>query len=292
MKLHKHNLIFFKAIARVHNFFKRLFQNRSRYKHKSSIHYGPSRRQVFDLYYTNKERMNILLVDIHGGFYVGASRNDNFNFAQFFLKKGIDVALVEYRLNNKRIETVDELDDTNRCISFIYNNLSKLDLEYDEIYLTGDSAGGHFALLNAINVSHKTILGRNDYKISGVLLNCPAYNYQNYGELNNMTDGLKRWVLGKNYKNKNYLETLSPKTYIEGLNTKIFISTSKYDFLRNESYDLIKDLDKYNKPYTFLDIDTKNILAGHVHNVVSVTLRESVKVNKAMYEFMTKQVKN
>jgi hypothetical protein len=107
-----------------------------------------------------------------------------------------------------------------------------------------------------------------------------------------MTDGLKRWVLGKNYKNKNYLETLSPKTYIEGLNTKIFISTSKYDFLRNEAYDLIKDLDKYNKPYTFLDIDTKNILAGHVHNVVSVTLRESVKVNKAMYEFMTKQVKN
>ena len=50
----------------------------------------------------------------------------------------------------------------------------------------------------------------------------------------------------------------------------------------------MKHLKKYNKDYTFLDINSKNILAGHVHNVVSVTLKESVTVNKAMLEFMLK----
>jgi len=288
MRLTRNSLRMFQGFARIHNSLKRLFQNRKRYKHKYDIHYGPHKRQTFDLYYTNKERKNILLIDIHGGFYVGSCKNDNFNFAQFFLRKGIDVALIEYRLNNRKIETRDELQDVNDAISYIYNHLDELNLKCDKIFLTGDSAGGHFALLNAINLTYYTPLLKNDYKIDGVLLNCPAYNYQNYGEVKEMSPNLKRWVLGKNYKDKNYLAKISPKTYIEGLDTKIFVSTSKYDFLRSEAIDLIEDLKKYNKDYTFLDINSKNILAGHVHNVVSVTLKESVTVNKAMLEFMLK----
>ncbi len=289
-KLNRSTLKFFQAITAFKYKIKRKFEPRKKYKHKENIHYDTDKRQVFDLYYAKENRKNILLINIHGGFYVGSSRKDNFMLAHFFLRKGIDVALVEYRLNNKDIETKDEMQDVNDCISYIYNNLDNLGLNGDKIYIMGDSAGGHFALMNALAKSCQTPLLKDDYEIKGVLLNCPAYNYQDYHSYDELDVGLKRWILGKNYKNPGYLATLSCKTYIDNLKLPIFLSTSSLDFLRKDALDLKSDLDKYHIKYTFIDIKSNNPFAGHVHNVMRPFLKESVKVNKAMYEFMIKNL--
>ena len=291
IKVTRSSLKFVQGLTAIHYSVKRIFEPRRLYKHINNISYSNNKRCVFDLYYTNKEKKNILLINIHGGFYVGSSRKDNFMLAHYFLRKGIDVALVEYRLNNKTIETKDELQDVNDCISYIYNHLKELNLQYDSIYLMGDSAGGHFALMNALALNCQTPLLKNDYKVSGVILSCPAYNYQDYHSYDELSNGVKRWVLGKNYKDPQYLKTLSSKTYIDNLKLPIFISTSKTDFLRHDSLDLIADLDKNNINYTFIDINSNNPLAGHVHNVMHPWLKESIKVNKAIYDFMIKNIK-
>ncbi len=290
VKLNRPTLKFFQSITAVKYKIKRKFEPRRKYIRLENIHYGLDSRQVFDLYYTNVEPKNILLINIHGGFYVGSSRKDNFMLAHYFLRKGIDVALIEYRLNNKNIETKDEMQDVNDAISFIYNNLSLLRLEGRKIFIMGDSAGGHFALMNALAKCTQTPLLKDDYDIKGVLLNCPAYNYQDYHSYDELSTGLKQWILGKNYKNPQYLATLSCKSYISRLNLPIFVSTSTLDFLRRDCLDLINDLDKYKIKYTFIDIKSNNPFAGHVHNVMRPKLKESLKVNKAMYEFMLENV--
>ncbi len=290
VKLTRSTLKFFQGLTAIKYKIKRKFEPRKKYVRIENIHYGTDKRQVFDLYYTNTEKKNILLINIHGGFYVGSSRKDNFMLAHYFLRKGIDVALIEYRLNDDNIETKDEMQDVNDAISFIYNNLDLLRLTHDKIFIMGDSAGGHFALMNALAKCTQTPLLKDDYKICGVMLNCPAYNYQDYHSYDELSNGLKRWILGKNYKNPQYLATLSCKSYISNLKLPIFVSTSSLDFLRKDVLDLISDLDKYKINYTFVDIKSNNPFAGHVHNVMRPRLKESIKVNKAMYEFMLENV--
>lgn len=66
-----------------------------------NVKYGQDKQQVFDMYHAPKNvKQNILFIQIHGGYYVGGNYKDNYPFASFFLKKGIDVILVEYRHND------------------------------------------------------------------------------------------------------------------------------------------------------------------------------------------------
>ena len=63
--------------------------------------------QVMDIYYAPANiRKNAVLVDIHGGFYIGGNRKNNRPFASVFLKEGYDVVLVEYRLNDGKLDVL------------------------------------------------------------------------------------------------------------------------------------------------------------------------------------------
>ncbi len=250
--------------------------------------YGEGSERVFDLFRApDGIRRGILMIVVHGGYYVRGRHRDSYPFAVSFLEDGFDVAAVEYRLNGQTTGTDDQIDDVAEFLRFLFSSLDRFGLgDEKKFFLCGDSAGGHLALYTAEALGDER-LGRDlsGVRLDGVLLNCPSYDYAAYRDVREMSRGMKKWILGEKYAEKGYLERLSPMEHIDSLSVPAFVSTSKHDFLREGVLRLIDDLGRYGKKYTVVDIDGGK-RAGHVHNVIDPGLPESVRVNDAMMQFM------
>lgn len=244
--------------------------------------------KVLDVYYARKEnRKDAVLVDIHGGFYIAGQKEGNRNIAAVFLENGYDVVLVEYRLNDGVRDVSDELSDCAEALDYLATHAGELGINKDRCFLTGDSAGGHLALYLAEGASSEAVPVRPEvFSPAGVLLNCPAYDFASFGDADMYSDGFKKWFIGPRFDDRDYLKTLSPRTFLQELRVPLFVSTCTNDFIRSQSLLLKEDCDSLGMEITFVDIDSKDKAVGHIHNVTAPDLPESQEVNGAMMEFM------
>lgn len=249
---------------------------------------GGDPAQVLDIYYADStNRMDIVLVDIHGGFYVAGQKEGNRDYASVFLGEGFDVVLVEYRLNDGVRDVSDELADCAAALDYLTVHAEELGLNKDRMFVTGDSAGGHLALYMAEGAADSSVPIRpKEFSAAGVLLSCPAYDFGSFGDAKDYADDFKEWFIGPRFKDRPYLETLSPKTFIGSLEAPLFLSTCTRDFIRSQSLALKADCDSLDKAITFLDIASRDRKVGHIHNVTNINLPESREVNGAMMAFM------
>ena len=127
-----------------------------------------------------------------------------------------------------------------------------------------------------------------EFSAAGVLINCPAYDFGAFGSAEAYSDGFKKWFVGPRFKDRAYLETLSPRTFIGSLEAPLFLSTCTNDFIRSQSLLIKEDCDALGKAITFVDITSDDKKVGHIHNVTSLDLPESREVNEAMVTFLKK----
>ena len=246
--------------------------------------------QVLDIYYADEAvRKDAVLVDIHGGFYVAGRRENKRRFASFFLKEGFDVVLLEYRLNDGKRDVADELADCAAGLDYLATHARELGLNPGRMFLTGDSAGGHLALFMAEGIENKSMPIRPKvFQSRGVMLNCPAYDFASFPEVESLSESAIAWFMGPRYKDTELMKTLSPRTYIGTYSGPLFLSTCKLDFIRSESLLLKADCDSLSRPLVFVDIDSNDRRVRHVHNVSNPRLLESQEVNSRMAAFMDK----
>ena len=244
----------------------------------------------FDVYLADESnRKHCCFIDIHGGSYIFGSHRYNYPYAYYLLKAGFDVVLVDYAPNNGRKDIYDLLKDVSLNLSYLHKHLKEYDLDKDCFVITGDSAGGHIALLVSTamqcpDVASKIQLDFDEFDIRATVLSCPVYDFKNLprGALN--SSALHR-MLGPKYNDLRHLELYSGRTYINQHRLPLFVSTSNHDFLRNESLMLAEDVKGKNN-FKFVDIHTDNKEADHVHNVTKIDLKESIEVNNAIIQFV------
>ena len=246
---------------------------------------------VFDFVHARGEKRNICIIDIHGGSYMFCRCHDNLYYASKYAEQGFDVICLDYHPNDgKTGSTKDLIDDAVKGLVYVFEHLKELGLKNHRFVLTGDSAGGHISLLIAEAISDKEFakeLGYdfNKVKIEAVLVNSPAYDFVNLGRDRLRKSGLKR-MFGPRYDDVELNRLISPKVHLKSLKLALFFSTSKLDFIRPQSLMLKEDLDKLNIKYDFIDIDSDDKLAIHVHNVIYPDTEESRRVNSAMIQFI------
>lgn len=263
-------------------------------QHQTSIPYiddyitNGTSRQVLDIYYAKENRKNAVLIDIHGGFYVAGDRRNNRTFTSEFLKKGYDVVLIEYRLCDGTIDVQNELEDCATALDYLTDNAQKLRLNKNRMFLTGDSAGGHLALYMAEGgEDHSLPVHPRHFVAKGVLLNCPAYDFGRYGNLNGgFTEDALAWFIGPRYSDPEWMKSLSPRTYLSSYTGPLFVSTCTNDFIRSEALTLKTDCDAAGREIQFVDIESGNMHVGHIHNVSEPFLAESQQLNDMMADFL------
>ena len=249
---------------------------------------------TYDVYQGKAPRKNILIVDIHGGAYMCSDHGANYPFCLEFAREGFDVASLDYRRNNGKIDTIDQFQDIAKGFNHLFAHLSDYGLERQPVVLTGDSAGGHFALLLAEALLNPRLakelgveLPRIDLK--AVLVNSPVYDFVPCGE-NALTKGARKRMFGPRYADKMLRMLLSPREHIADLAIPLFLSTCNQDFLRGEAMLLKEDFEKTGRRFGFLDIESKDPHVNHVHNVTQPWLKESKQVNQAMMDFAAEAV--
>lgn len=249
---------------------------------------GGTSEQVFDIYYAAPEkRRDAVLIDIHGGFYVAGKHQNNRRFTSVFLKEGYDVVLLEYRLNNGKTDVSDELADCAAALDYLVAHAGELGINKDRMFLTGDSAGGHLALYMAEGAADPAVPIRPKvFKPRGVMLNCPAYDFASFAEMDVFTKSAFTWFIGPRYKDRQWLESVSPRTFIGSFTCPLLVSTCTRDFIRDQALLIKSDCDSLGRAIEFVDIESNDSRVRHVHNVTSYDLPESKTVNDRMTAFM------
>lgn len=257
-------------------------------EHRTAVPYveNGTGRQVVDIYYASEKRKDAVLIDIHGGFYVGGDRRNNRCFASVFLKEGYDVVLLEYRLCDGKVDVQTELEDCAAALDFLTVHAGELGLNRDRMFLTGDSAGGHLALYMAEAGEDRTMpIHPEAFVAKGALLNCPAYDFASFGSTDAFTEGALELFIGPRWKDKEWMEAMSPRTFIGRYTGPLFVSTCTKDFIREQSLFLQADCADRDQ-FTFVDISSEDKNVGHVHNVIHPSIPASQEVNAGMVAFM------
>lgn len=294
MKIGRLGVKIIKSISLKNSKKNKKVEDHSIYKEIIDIPYKNDNKEChkFDLFFAKENRKDCLIIDIHGGAYIFGSRKDNFLFGTKFLEQGYDFVAIDYEVNNGKKDTLELIEDCLSCVSYIIKNKKELGIDYDKFVITGDSAGGHLALIVSELFIDKSIQKLFDVELPEMnllctLINCPVYDFENCG-LNQMTEGGRKRLFGPDISSV-HMKLLSPKTYFEKFNKPLFVSSCKNDFLLNESLSLKKDAELYNKEnfkFVFIDSDEKEI--WHVHNILNLDHELSKKVNNEMIDFINK----
>jgi acetyl esterase/lipase len=111
------------------------------------------------------KRPGVLL--IHGGGWTGGVKEDRMEYAAAkYLEKGFVVANVEYRLA-KVAKAPAAVEDVLRAANWFRDNAKKYNVDSNRIVVTGDSAGGHLALM--VGMTPKSAKLGNPAKVAAVV---------------------------------------------------------------------------------------------------------------------------
>mgnify|MGYP002706220321 FL=1 len=166
----------------------------------------------FDVFYPEgaipKEGLPVI-IDIHGGGWMYASKDLNEYYCMELANKGYCVFSISYRLVPD-VTVYEQIKDCTDALAYINSNMKNYPANKKTVMLTGDSAGGQLALYSTIlnnNPDAREIFGTIDTKlnIKCLLLTSPVTYAKSGGWFSIYTK--KMW--GKDYKTKaayNYMD--------------------------------------------------------------------------------------
>lgn len=166
----------------------------------------------FDVFYPEgkiaKEGLPVI-IDIHGGGWMYATKDLNEYYCMELAKKGYCVFSISYRLVPD-VTVNEQIKDCTEALAFIRANMKDYPANKKTVMLTGDSAGGQLALYSTIlnnNPDAREIFGTVDTKlnIKCLLLTSPVTYAKSGGWFSIYTKNM--W--GKDYKTKstyNYMD--------------------------------------------------------------------------------------
>lgn len=238
---------------------------------------------LLDVYYPKGNRDKLpVIIDIHGGGWWYGTKEINKNYCMVLAQRGFVVVNINYRLVDGVI-FVEQLRDIFSALKWVDENIDRYNGDRENIFLTGDSAGGQMCLLTAqFNTSEeekkKLLLEDNDIKFKAAAVTSPAVDLVSP----NITMNANLTSLLGTYKHKS-----SQHYYLmdfENVATKdfppLYIVTSSGDFLRGQSHKLDKILTSLNVEHRLRDFTEKynGKKLGHVFSVIDPFIPPSVKV--------------
>ena len=113
----------------------------------AEVKYGEHPRQVLDFWQAKSDAPTPVVIMIHGGGWVNGDKSGYQNGVQPFLKAGISVVAINYRLVTQAVEKEIKppvkwpLEDAARAVQFVRSKAKDWNLDKTRIAATGGSAG-------------------------------------------------------------------------------------------------------------------------------------------------------
>lgn len=227
------------------------------------------------------------IINIHGGGLIYGDKELNQNFNAEYARRGFQVISLSYRLLPNC--TFDEqVQDILNALSFVHDHAQTYSLNLDEVFMTGDSAGGLLTLF-AVALSRSEKL-RNLFNVKD-----PKIEIKGMGLLSTMLDIKERndiinyapilVLKAKDHLASDYIYEPS-RLFEEVVFPPCWMGTSAEDFIRKDTLKLKKLFEQSNIKHELLDWGKGDLYQlDHVFPVTYPKVKESQKTIDAMIEF-------
>ncbi len=235
-----------------------------------------------------------VLIDIHGGGWMYGDKELNKYYCLELATKGFVVFNMSYRLYPE-VNARQQLWDISHCLKWISENITSYPCDTDNIYLTGDSAGGMLAAFTAMlseSEKMRDLYDTPDFslKFNAVGLTSPVPRMNGEFPVNFYT----KMMLGKDYEKEKWADYVNLEDILTlGKMPPTFLLTSSGDFLaRKETRIAAESLKKAGIPCQLMDFEKYNgVDLPHVFPVIYPFNEESQRAINEMLAFFKKYEK-
>ena len=268
-------------------------------------------------YFDKKQKMNEMnvyypegtnhplptIIDIHGGAWVSGDKELNRNFCMHLSKSNFTVISMSYRLCVP-CTIYDQIIDIFNCYYYIYKHAKDMNVDLNNVYVAGDSAGAMLALFSYA-------IMKNEGLQEGLCISENAFFKEKCPlviralELNHPVPYMHSMDLVKNKLINNLAINFLLKLFVGKKNTFIYkhISFENYKDLveyppiilvssegdknfKEQSFRLFEDLKKKGSLVEFKFNKDPNL--QHVYNVTYPDTKEALITNKEIIDFFKK----
>ncbi|MDO4323247.1 MAG: alpha/beta hydrolase [Lachnospiraceae bacterium] len=147
-----------------------------------NLQYGPDPVwNLLDVYRPKNLKGKIpVIINVHGGGWVYGDKELYQFYGMSLAQRGFAVVNFTYRLAPE-VKFPAPLEDTNNVVAWMYKNQEKYGLDMEQVFMVGDSAGGHLCGLYCAICTNPEYAANYDFKVPdsfvpvAVGLNCGAY---------------------------------------------------------------------------------------------------------------------
>lgn len=254
------------------------------------------------IYEKDQKEKTPLVFNIHGGGWMYGDKDLNLDFGRFISKNHFSVGMPSYSLAFKG--TLKQmLDELFSALSYLIKHEKELNIDSDNIFLTGDSAGAHLALLMAAILNSEKLqevyqIKPEKLNIRGLILCNPAPYIDKFKFVEKpawMDKGARKtfeqMMYGKNYKEKAEYKYASFSNFAEEARIfpPILITTSTGDtYLGYQAEELDEDLTNRNIEHEYFCLEDSTV--PHVFNILAPQDERSLKINNKIISFINEHI--
>jgi len=237
---------------------------------------------------------------IHGGGYVACEKFINECQAKFLAEQGFRVVNINYSLMPE-VSFFEVVQELFAALHWIEDNAQAYHFDPKGICVSGDSGGGHYALLvaavqNSPYLQEYFRVAPVTQGIRGIAASCPMTELRSAKECNDMTSRFLR-------KNALHSGRVNDDTFIDNVSfpavldkcvfPEIFLLTTPTDpLLYTAAKALHEQLDDRGISHVYREYTSADRELGHVFNVVDPEFPESVAANKEILEYFRSHIRS
>ena len=263
------------------------------YDPKAAAMGGDARWHLLDVYsptpldVENPEKLPVI-VEIHGGGYLTNNKECNRPHGMYFASKGYKVVNINYTLQPEA-EFDQELREINAAFDWIGANADKYGFDLDNVFLTGDSSGGHLSLLYTAVQTRPDLqeyfkVTAPAVKIKGTALTCPVGSFLDP----DIVSTAFRNLAGRLYDTKVKMN-LSYQGLSDASTPELCIVTTDTDVpIHTNSEAVHKWLDFKGVAHQYKSFEGKTHKLAHVFNVLHPDWEEGIEANQFILDFFEK----
>lgn len=243
----------------------------------------------------NDEKLPII-IDIHGGAWLSGTKEVNSPYCQRLAAENFCVFNASYRLiSNPDGVYPNMFNDIFAVFNWVHENAERYGGDLNNVFLTGDSAGGHLACFTSCVNSDPEGLGKelgmtSKLSFRAVGLNCPAVNIDRYKKIRlPIINHIYKLFFGEEGRKHRYVDIVSLQNLPLQKMPPVHLITAYGDFMRFDVKLLKEELDKAGvENELFYPKKKKTNKLSHVYSVLKPDWEESREANLGMTEFFKK----